>query len=134
MDWQIIREVVVPIVAVVGGLVGLIGGSLSIYYSSTSNRILLNRFRREEEAKAVEARADDLMRHAHETSGSSGSMMSVIPLELTDEIDKKAAWKLCKEGHGSMHDNKVTLFIDRLPKVIAEDMARRAARAPDHFH
>jgi hypothetical protein len=35
MDLQAFREVIAPFIAIVGGLVGLIGGGLSIYYNST---------------------------------------------------------------------------------------------------
>jgi len=86
MDWQSIREVLV----LIGAVVGLIGGSLGIYYHSTSNRILLKRFRREEDAKEVDARADEFMRIAHEVAASAGgSVMKMIPFELNDDPDKK---------------------------------------------
>jgi hypothetical protein len=136
MDWQMVREVVAPIVAVVGGLVGLIGGSLSIYYNSTSTRILLKRFRREEEAKLVDARADDFMRRAHEAAVSKGgSMMQFVPLELVDDFDRKAAWKLCKDGHGTMKGQHIWVSVDLMPPMISRDMARRAAmRVTDNFH
>lgn len=136
MDLQALREIVSPIIAMVGGLVGLIGGGLSIYYNSTSNRILRRRFRREEEAKEVDARVDELKRTAHETTISEGgSTMRMVPLYLKDEIDRKAAWKLCKEGDARIHGNTVIIDVDLLPPMIARDMARRAgARTPDSYH
>lgn len=90
MDWQTLREIVAPTVGLFGGFVGLIGGGLGIYYASTANRILVKRFRCEEDAKEVEMRADDLLRRVHESSGS-GSTMQRVTLALTDELDKKAA-------------------------------------------
>lgn len=125
-DWQAVREIVAPIVGMVGGVVGLFGGGLGIYYASTANRILLQRFRREEEAKEIESRADDLMRRAYEAASTGGSVMQMVPFELIDELDKKAAWKLCKKGHARMQGNKVTIDVDLLPKMIAQHMARRA--------
>ena len=127
IDSQTMREIVAPIVGMVGGIVGLFGGGLGIYYASTANRILLQRFRREEETKEIESRADDLLRRAYEAaSAAGGSVMQMVPFELTDELSKKAAWKLCKEGHARMQGNKVTIDVDLLPKMIARDMARRA--------
>jgi hypothetical protein len=136
MDLQALKEVVAPIIPIVGGLVGLIGGGLSIYYNSTSNRILRKRFRREEEAKEVDARADELKRTAHETAMSEGgSTMRMVPLYLKDEIDRKAAWKLCKEDGARLQGNTVIVDVDLLPPMIARDMARRAAgRTPDPYH
>ena len=136
MDLQALREVVAPIIAIVGGLVGLIGGGLSVYYNSTSNRILRKRFRREEEAKEVDARADVLKRTAHETAMSAaGSTMRMVPLYLKDEIGRKAAWKLCKEGGARLQGNTVIVDVDLLPPMIARDMARRAVgRTPDPYN
>ena len=136
MDLQALKEVVAPIIPIVGGLVGLIGGGLSIYYNSTSNRILRKRFRREEEAKEVDARADVLKRTAHETAMSAaGSTMRMVPLYLKDEIGRKAAWKLCKEDGARLQGNTVIVDVDLLPPMIARDMARRAAgRTPDPYH
>lgn len=125
-DWQAVREIVAPSVGLVGGVVGLFGGGLGIYYASTANRILLLRFRREEEAKEIDSRADDLMRRAHEAASAGVSVMQMVSLDLLNELDKKAAWKLCKEGHARMQGNKVTINVDLLPKMIARDMTRRA--------
>jgi hypothetical protein len=33
IDWQAVREIVAPIVGMVGGIVGLFGGGLGIYYA-----------------------------------------------------------------------------------------------------
>jgi hypothetical protein len=136
MDLQTLREVVAPIIAIVGGLVGLIAGGLSIYYNSTSNRILRKRFRREQEAKEVDARADELKRTAYETAMSeSGSTMRMVPLYLKDEIGRKAAWKLCKEGDARIQGSTVIVDVDLLPPMFARDMARRATeRTPDPYH
>jgi hypothetical protein len=132
MDWQAIREALV----LIGAVVGLVGGSLGIYYHSTSNRILLKRFRREEEAKEIDARADEFLRLAHEIAvREGGSTMRMIPFELNSEIERKVAWKLCKDGKGRMADNILIINVDLLPPMIARDMARRAAlREPDHYH
>jgi hypothetical protein len=40
--------------------------------------------------------------------------MQMVPFELTDELGKKAAWKLCKQGHARMQGNKVTIDVDLL--------------------
>lgn len=128
MDWQTLREIVAPTVGLFGGIVGLIGGGLGIYYASTANRILLKRFRREEDAKEVETRADDLLRRVHESSGSSSTMQRVT-LELTDELDKKAAWKMYKDGSAEMpQGNHCTFFVDKFPNALRRDMEMRAQR------
>jgi hypothetical protein len=87
-------------------------------------------------AKEVDARADELKRTAHETAMSAGgSTMRLVPLYLKDEIDRKAAWKLCKEGDARIQGNTVIVDVDLLPPMIARDMARRAAgRTPDPYH
>lgn len=134
MDWQTLREIVAPIVGSFGGFVGLIGGGLGIYYASTANRILLKRFRREEEAKEVETRADDLLRRVHESSGS-GSTMQRVTLELTDELDKKAAWKLYKDGTAEVpRGNHYTFFVDNFPKALRRDMEMRSRRECSDDH
>jgi len=129
IDWQTLGEIVVPAVGLIGGFVGLIGRGLGIYYASTANRILLKRFRREEDAKEVATRADDLLRRVHEASGSGSTMQRVI-LELTDEIDKKAAWKLYKDGTAEMpQSNSCSFFIDKFPKALRRDLEMRTRSA-----
>ncbi len=126
VDWQLVREIVAPIVGLIGGLVGLIGGGLGIYYASTANRMLLKRFRREEDAKEVEARMGDLLRRAHESSGS-GATMQRVTIELTDELDKKAAWKLYTDGAAEIpQGNRCDFFIDKFPKALRRDLESRA--------
>jgi hypothetical protein len=51
--------------------------------------------------------------------------MQIVTFDLTEELDKGAAWKLCKEGHARIQGNKVIIDVDLLPKMIARDMTRR---------
>jgi len=134
-DLQLLRDTIAPAVALVGGLVGLFGGGLGIYYASTANRILLKRFAREEEAREVETRADDLLRRAHEQvdSSGSGSVLQMVPLELTDELDRKAAWKLSKAGLANLHGGRYVISVDRRPAALQNAMAARAEHARSEY-
>lgn len=114
IDWEPVREIVAPIVGVVGGL--------GIYYAGTAHRDLLQRVRREDHAKEIEARADDLMRRAHEAASTGHSVMQMVTIKLIDELDKQAAWKLCVEGRARMQGDTISIDVDLLPKPIAKDM------------
>jgi hypothetical protein len=133
IDWQTALSVAAPIVGSIGGIVGLIGGSLGIYYATTANRVLIRRFNREEDAKDVEARVDELLRRAHESAyaSQSGSSMRVVTLELTGELDNRAAWKLHKDGRAEMpQGGHCQFFVDKLPKAIRRDLELRAHSSP----
>jgi len=128
VDWQTTRELIAPTIGLLGGLVGLFGGGLGIYYASTANRVLLQRFRREEETRQVDARADELLRHAYEQVASSavGPAIKLVPLELTCDLDRKAAWKLQKDGVASLHNGRYMISMDATPAALQRAMRSRA--------
>jgi hypothetical protein len=69
MNWQTIGESVKTI----GDVVGVTGGGLGICNTISSRCMQRRRLRQEKTAKAIDQRADDLRRCAHEVATSLGS-------------------------------------------------------------
>lgn len=111
----------------VGGIAGIISLVLTLYYRRTAHRILLARYEREEQARDVDACVDDLRRRADVIANNSGSPVTMlrVSVDLTSELDFKAAYKLARTGEASLEGSRLHFVINRVPKAIQQDMERR---------
>lgn len=130
-DW--IRDAA-PWVGLLGGLVGLFAGVLSMYYGSTANRILLKRFAREEDEHAVAARRDHLLRMATEFAQESKSPVvhQIVRVKLGDELDRRAAWSLVKDDLAMVEGNECVIPRSKLPRGFIPRRGEMGAHNDDY--
>ena len=108
-----------PWVAIVGGVVGLLGGGLGIYYASTANATLLRRLRREDAQYELEADKDALWQAAYEQAHSvqGGSTHRAVLIDLKTARERRAAWALAKEGRATVRGTKCEIWFDTMPPL-----------------
>lgn len=126
-DWQSFRDYVAPTLALVGGIVGLLGGGLGIYYASTANAVLLRRARRDEAECELEQAKDELWRRAYERAQEmqSASTLVEVGVELQTTAERRAAWALAKEGRASVRRNACFIAINKMPAIFRHAMEFR---------
>ena len=84
--------------------------------------------------RRIEARKNLLLRTAHDIARSSHATLQFITLELTSRLDMRAARALEKEGRGTVDGDRLTLEIDRTPRLLQRAIAQRATYSPRSSH
>ena len=129
MVWDAASKAIAYAIAIVGGVVLVVGRVLRIYYNSTSNRLRVSKAREKEESAAVERRAQELLELAFETARKNGgSVLQMISFNLESSLDMMAARELSKNHRATIEGNKVTIEVNILPREIARDLSRRGGR------